>query len=75
LNDEELVVLRGGRDLLFGVILLAQIEEDGVRLPYGEIVVLVIDKSRDAAVGVDLEERGLLVLGIRLEFQIDRLIL
>lgn len=59
------------KELALGVVLLNEVVEDSSRLPDCEVAVLVVDKGRHSAVGIDLEELLALdtVLGVVAEVE------
>lgn len=68
LEVEELLqvpLVRGGGDvdLVLLVIGLDEVLGNGARLPQGEVVVVGVDDGGQTAVGVDLEELGVLGVG------------
>ena len=54
----EILVVSANRQLAFRVVLLENVADNGGRLPEGEVVVLVVHKNRDPAVGVKLDGDG-----------------
>ena len=63
--DERIpLLLIGDGQPLLRVVFVSEIEKDGIGLPHGEVAVLVVDQSRDAAVRIVLcELLGLLHVG------------
>ena len=64
LNDLRLFSRSGAHKARFvlGVVTLHDIHHDRIRLPDREIIVVAIDESRDASVGVVVDVGGLLLL-------------
>jgi ketosteroid isomerase-like protein len=55
------VAVDGEREEVLGVVAPGEVAQDGVALEDGEVAVVVVEEGRDAAVGVDGGEPGLLL--------------